>query len=221
MSRAHPAVLPLLAVLTWMACFAVLGRLGTWSLFVVAGPLLSALALASGVVPLSLLRPSVGRVVAGVAAGVVMLAASHAVFAALVAAWPGARGPALSLYALFDTGIWSPSTRAAFLVVVAGSEEVVFRGTLSRAASAHPVAPVGATGWWTSGVAASEVGRLALFALAYALGTLPLGNPLLFTCALCCGVAWGGLRLASRSLVTPLVAHVLWDVGVLLVWPLT
>jgi len=207
-SRAHPAVLPLLAVLTWMACFAVLGQLGTWSLFVVAGPLLSALALASGVVPLSLLRPSVGRVVAGVAAGVVMVAASHAVFAALVAAWPGARGPALSLYALFASGGWSPATRLAFLVVVAVSEEVVFRGALDGAPGAAAAGP-------------RDAARVGLFALAYATGTLPLGNPLLFACALSCGVAWGGLRLASRSLVTPLVAHVLWDVGVLLVWPLT
>ena len=204
---AHPAVLLVVAALTWMACFAVLGRLGTWSLFVLAGPLLSALAVGSGAVPAALLRPSTGRVLAGAVAGAAMLAASHVVFAALVAAWPGARGPALSLYALFASGGWSPATRLAFLVVVAVSEEVVFRGALDGAPGAAAAGP-------------RDAARVGLFALAYATGTLPLGNPLLFACALSCGVAWGGLRLASRSLVTPIVAHVVWDVGVLLVWPL-
>jgi membrane protease YdiL (CAAX protease family) len=38
--------------------------------------------------------------------------------------------------------------------------------------------------------------------------------------ALLCGIVWGALRAASRSLLPPLVAHLVWDVLVLLWLPL-
>jgi membrane protease YdiL (CAAX protease family) len=38
--------------------------------------------------------------------------------------------------------------------------------------------------------------------------------------ALSCGVAWGALRVASASLVPTLLAHLMWDLLVLLWLPL-
>jgi membrane protease YdiL (CAAX protease family) len=38
--------------------------------------------------------------------------------------------------------------------------------------------------------------------------------------AFLCGIAWGALRAASKSLLPPLVAHLVWDVLVLLWLPL-
>jgi membrane protease YdiL (CAAX protease family) len=39
-------------------------------------------------------------------------------------------------------------------------------------------------------------------------------------CAFVCGTVWATLRVATGSIVVPILAHVLWDLGVLLVWPL-
>ena len=49
---------------------------------------------------------------------------------------------------------------------------------------------------------------------------MALGSLLLVVCAFVCAIVWGIMRLASGSLVAPIVAHVLWDLGVLVVWPL-
>jgi uncharacterized protein len=65
-----------------------------------------------------------------------------------------------------------------------------------------------------------RISRVAILAACYAAATLPLGSPLLAACAFLCGLAWGSLRVATRSLAPPIVAHIVWDLGVLLVWPL-
>ncbi len=63
-------------------------------------------------------------------------------------------------------------------------------------------------------------GGVVLAAVAYALAHAPLGSPVLVAVALLCGIAWGALRAASKSLVPPAVAHLVWDVLVLLWLPL-
>ena len=79
---------------------------------------------------------------------------------------------------------------------------------------------------WRGVVQASLVRRLgawrgvALAAVAYALAHAPLGSPVLVVVALFCGLAWGALRAQAASLVPTLVAHLLWDVLVLLWLPL-
>ena len=57
-------------------------------------------------------------------------------------------------------------------------------------------------------------------AVAYAVAHAPLGSALLVVVAFLCGLAWGALRAASKSLVPPLMAHLVWDVLVLLCLPL-
>ena len=57
-------------------------------------------------------------------------------------------------------------------------------------------------------------------AFAYALAHAPAGSPLLTFIALACGLYWGGLREASRSLLPSLIAHLLWDIALLVLWPL-
>ena len=83
-------------------------------------------------------------------------------------------------------------------------EELVWRGVvqtaLMRRLGPWPAVPVGA--------------------LSYTLAHAPLGSPVLLVVALSCGVVWGALRAASGSLVPTLVAHLLWDLLVLLWLPL-
>lgn len=79
---------------------------------------------------------------------------------------------------------------------------------------------------WRGVVQASLVQRLgasrgvALAAVVYALVHAPLGSPVLVAVAFFCGLAWGALRATTASLVPGLVAHLLWDVLVLLWLPL-
>jgi membrane protease YdiL (CAAX protease family) len=73
--------------------------------------------------------------------------------------------------------------------------------------------------WWHRVVRDDGV-QIVAFAAVYALAALPLGSSLLVLCAFLCGVVWGGLRSATGSLVVPILTHVIWDLGVLVVWPL-
>ena len=61
---------------------------------------------------------------------------------------------------------------------------------------------------------------VALTAGVYALGQAPLGSPTLVLAALACGLSWGALRAANRSLVPTVVAHLVWDMMVLVWLPL-
>ena len=56
--------------------------------------------------------------------------------------------------------------------------------------------------------------------MPHALAHAALGSGLLLVVAFLCGIAWGALRAASKSLLPPLVAHLVWDVVVLLWLPL-
>ena len=98
----------------------------------------------------------------------------------------------------------------ALVLVIAASEEVLFRG-----------------GWLLSGGdlrpargRARVLRGLALAALAYGLTSLPLLSPLLLGWMVFCGLSWGLLRLWSGSLWAPLLAHLVWDLAIFVAWPL-
>ena len=79
---------------------------------------------------------------------------------------------------------------------------------------------------WRGAVQAAPVRRLrpwggvTLAAAAYALAQAPLGSAVLVLVAFLCGLFWGALRAATSSLVPTLVAHLVWDLLVLLWLPL-
>jgi len=201
-----------LALVGWVSCFAVLAHFGTWTPFAFVGVLLVALAVQSSAVPLAQFSPSRHAVLIGVGAGVSMVLLTHLAYSWLSAAFPGLRSGTLELLSLLNVVGFSPSTRAALIVVIASCEEVLFRGLLpgsNRAAQqglSWPLAP--------------EFGAIVGCSVAYALTTVPLGSPLLVLCALVCGIVWSILRVATGSLLVPILTHVLWDLGVLLIWPL-
>jgi hypothetical protein len=106
------------------------------------------------------------------------------------------------LYAAFRAP--PPVVASVALVPVIVGEELVWRG----AVQASLVQRLGAS--W----------GLALAAAVYSLVHVPLGSPVLVAVAFLCGLAWGALRARTASLVPALVAHLLWDVLVLLWLPL-
>jgi membrane protease YdiL (CAAX protease family) len=196
-----------LSLLTWFACFFLLRQLGTWVQFAVAGPALAAAVLAIDAETRALLRASYRDVAVGIGAGMTMVALTHAAFF-IVSAWvPEVRASTAWLLHFVDVAGFPPALRTGLIVVIASSEEVIFRG-----------AQLGVSG--RGGLANRDVLRIIGLSAAYAASMISLGSALLVACAFACGCVWAALRVATRSLVTAIVAHVLWDLGVLIVWPL-
>lgn len=202
-----------LAVVLWLSCFALLRALGTWAPFALAGVSLAAVTLWVDADARALLRPSWRAAIAGVATGLLMVALTHLAFDILSPRMPGMRAAAERLLALARLGDFSAAARAALIVVIAGCEEVIFRGALL-------CEPANAEGARTKRLDRGDALRIAWLSAVYAAAMVTLGSTLLLVCAFGCGLVWGALRVSTRSLLAPMLAHVIWDVGVLIAWPL-
>ena len=195
--------LPIACVVVWIVAAAGARVLGVW--LAVGG---AAIALGVAVWALDrnrarkLLRPSAGLIAVGAAVGGAMAAVTHLLYPVVAHHVPSIAADAATLYAAFRAP--SPAVAAIALGPVVIGEELVWRGAVQAAL-------VGRFG---------RRGGVFLAAVAYALAHAALGSPLLLVVAFLCGLAWGALRVASRSLIPPLVAHLVWDVLVLLWLPL-
>jgi membrane protease YdiL (CAAX protease family) len=187
----------------WLVASASAGALGIWSAL---GGASVALGIAVFVLDrsgaLRLFRPSAHLVLVGAAAGWSMSAATYLLYPAFVRVLPFIRTDMASLYVSFRE---QPRVIAALaLLPVILGEELVWRGVV-QTALARRLGPCGG---------------VPVAALTYAFVHAPLGSPVLVVVALSCGMAWGALRAASASLVPSLVAHLVWDILVLLWLPL-
>jgi len=203
-----------LAVAAWLICFTLLASLGSWAGFALAGTTLAALSLRFDPTLPALLRPSLPKVATGLLLGAAMVALTHAAFAVVTVGLPEIKTATRGLYALLSNRGFSPVAQAAFVVVVATCEEILFRGALAETGRGT------GQGGLHDLLTRRGLGRVFALAACYAAATLTLGSVLLVVCAFLCGMAWGGLRVATRSLVSPIVAHVVWDLGIFLAWPL-
>jgi membrane protease YdiL (CAAX protease family) len=217
MSRAAarwPGGLLAAGVAAWLVGFAILGHLGSWTSFAVAGPLLALVALVVDREARALVRPTLGGLAFGLGAGVAMVLLTEVGFALAVRVVPGVREATAALYRQLNVAGFAPWERGALVAVIATTEEVVFRGAVLAPASLR---------WRSPGERGSRVravGAVVAAAALYGAATLSLGSPLLWACAFLCGVAWGLIRVVSGAVVAPVVAHVVWDLAVLIVWPL-
>lgn len=201
-----------LAVVAWFGSFAVLARLGTWTTFAIVGVVIAALLVRLRMVPTVRLTPNRLNVGIGLATGLFMVLFTH-----LAYGWLSSRAPAVAsgtarLMGLLNVSGFSAGSRTSLIVLIASCEEILFRGALSGRAvtGALPL----------NSLSSREVGKVVALAAVYAFTTTPLGSPLLAICALLCGSLWGVLALATGSLIAPILAHVVWDLGVLIAWPL-
>jgi membrane protease YdiL (CAAX protease family) len=201
-----------LSLLAWTLCFVVLQHLGTWTPFAFVGLFLATLALSLRVVPRTLLRPSLASTTIGLAGGALMVIGTHLAYRAVVTFAPAVAGATRQLLVLLNVVGFSPAVRALLIVLIASCEEVLFRGLLPSSARAGS----GLLRWPSR----RQLAQVVAFAAVHAATTLPLGSALLVLCAWMCGSLWGFMRVATGSLVVPVLAHVVWDLGVLLVWPL-
>jgi membrane protease YdiL (CAAX protease family) len=203
-SAARPATtLALACVILWLVASVSARALGIWLALGGASVALGvAVCLRDRAAARSLLQPSGRLVLAGAAAGCLMAAASYLLYPVLARLLPFIPVDTASLYASFRGP--PPVIAALALFPVILGEELVWRGVVQTALMRR-------LGPWPG---------VTLAAIAYALAHAPLGSPVLVVVALSCGMAWGALRAASASLVPSLVAHLLWDILVLLWLPL-
>ncbi len=202
-ARPTTTTLALACVVVWLAASASAGALGIWlALGGAAVALGVAIVVLDRAAAISLLRPSVRLVLVGVTVGWSMAAATYLLYPVLARALPVIPTDTAKLYASFR-GPPLVIAALALLPVILG-EELVWRGAvqtvLVRRLGPWPGVPVAA--------------------LAYALAHAPLRSPVLVVVALTCGMVWGALRVASASLVPTLLAHLVWDILVLLWLPL-
>lgn len=197
----------------WLVGFLWLARTADWKFFAVAGPALMLVALATDEAARKLLRPSKRSVIFGLLGGVLMLAATQAGFLIVSRIVPSVVVRTEELYELLNVAGFSAPSRATLVLLVATSEEVIFRGSVAGAVGEPPGEVVS----WCS---RAQLVRILVLALVYGLTTVMLGNELLILCAFLCGIIWGAVRIATRSLVAPILVHLIWDLGVLIIWPL-
>jgi len=150
----------------------------------------------------ALLRVERRAIVAGVVAGALMTAATYALYPRFVQAAPGLAEQTRALYTLFNSG-WAP-LRFGLLPLVILGEELVWRGLVQSVVERRE----------------GRIAGLLVSSFVYAAAHLPAATPLLALVALCCGLYWGAVRVASGSLLAPLIAHLAWDLCVMVLFPL-
>ncbi|MSO53499.1 MAG: hypothetical protein CK533_12265 [Acidobacterium sp.] len=138
----------------------------------------------------------------GVGAGLVMALGTMALFGPVTTAFPALFGDVSRLYEAFgDRG--SVATMVLLPVIVIG-EEIVWRGAVQGALARR-------MRWLPAAVAG---------ALVYALAHAPVGSPALVLACLGAGFCWSALRGLTDSLPAAIVAHLVWDFAVLVVYQL-
>jgi uncharacterized protein YbjT (DUF2867 family)/membrane protease YdiL (CAAX protease family) len=147
------------------------------------------------------LKPTVFRVVTGLFAGAVHYAATLLVLRFLSRVWPEWEGAARTLYA-WRAG-HSPLLIVPTFLVILLAEELLWRGIVTR----YLIERCG------------RVPGIVYAAAIYTLAHWATLNPLLLIAAFGSGLYWGWLYTSTDDLVTPTVAHLLWDVLLLFLFP--
>jgi CAAX protease family protein len=149
-----------------------------------------------------LLRPTPRLLALGVIAGLVMLLVTYAAYPPLSRSWTLLGAGVPPLYAAFRSPRPAWLFLALPLVVVA--EELAWRGVVFEALRRRlPPLP-------------AVIACAVLYAGAHA----PAGSLVLTGVALACGVFWSALRASTRSLVPCTLAHLIWDLTVMMLRPL-
>lgn len=138
----------------------------------------------------------------GIGTGVVMSLATWALYPVSGELVPQIHTEVPKLYAMLRQ---TPGPVAAFpvLVLVVLAEEMVWRGL------AIDVFACGQPG----------IRAVLLSAVVYTFPQIAFRSPLLVVVALACGLVWGALRVRTRGLVAPLLAHLTWDLLVFVLFP--
>jgi uncharacterized protein len=150
-----------------------------------------------------LLAPSWLAVLSGVGIGLGMTLVTYPLFDLASALLPGLDVEVEELYRAARS--MPMSAALGWVLVIILAEEVLWRGVLLDALRARY-----ALAW-----------AFTISVVTYGLAQLGAGSLVLGAIALACGMAWTLLRLASGSLLAPLIAHLIWTPTVILLYPVT
>jgi len=144
--------------------------------------------------------PAAINLLFGLSVGVLMSIATWWLYPISVSLFPPIQTEVETLYALLRQ---APGPVRAFpvLLLVVAAEELVWRGVAIDFFSKS-------LGPWRA---------MVVSALLYVLPQVALRSPLLIIVALCCGLLWGALRVRTKGLAAPLVAHLVWN-NLVFVW---
>lgn len=144
--------------------------------------------------------PAAMNLLVGFAVGVLMSIATWWLYPISVSLFPPIQTEVETLYALLRQ---APGPVRAFpvLLLVVAVEELVWRGVAIDLFSKS-------IGPWRA---------MVVSALLYVLPQVALRSPLLIIVALCCGLLWGALRVQTKGLAAPLLAHLVWN-NLVFVW---
>jgi membrane protease YdiL (CAAX protease family) len=200
-----------IAVACWLLGFAWVGIAGSWGPLAVLASLAAARLVLWDPGTRRLLRPRAGPLALGAAGGVAMAAATYGLYRVLVPVLPALPGATRDLYGVLNSAGYHPLALGALVVVVSFCEEVVWRGRPLADVEAGPDRPP---------LNGRALARVAAVAILYGAASLASGSLLLGALAAGCGFTWGLLREAGRSLWPAVLTHAIWDLAVLVVWPL-
>ncbi len=199
------------AALAWLGGFAWVHWKGSWGPLALLAVLGGARLLLADPGTRRLLVPRRSTLGLAAACGVAMVVATYALYAPLSRVFPALPVATTELYGVLHAGGYGRISLAALVVVISACEEIVWRGRpLEEAelrAGTRPLTPA----------AAADVLSVALL---YGACHLTSGSLLLAVLAAACGLAWGFIRVAGRSLWPSIVAHAAWDLAILVAWPL-
>jgi membrane protease YdiL (CAAX protease family) len=199
------------ASLAWLGGFAWVRWKGSWAPLAVLAMLGATRLLLADPGTRRLLAARRSTLVLSAASAVAMVGATYALYRPLARVFPALPVATRELYGVLNAGGYGRLSLAALVVVISACEEMVWRGrTLEEAelrSGAQPLTPAAAA-------------KVLLIAVLYGACHLTSGSFLLALVAAACGLAWGLLRVAGRSLWPSVLAHAAWDLAILVAWPL-
>jgi membrane protease YdiL (CAAX protease family) len=139
----------------------------------------------------------------GLAVGAVMTLLTYPIFRAAVSVMPSLEGQVQALY--HGARSTTLAKALAWVAALALAEELLFRGVMPDALRSFT----------------SERTAYAIATVIYALAQLGAGSVIVMLMALVCGTLWSIQRIYTRSLLSTLLAHLIWSPTVILFYPVT
>lgn len=189
--------------IVWAAAMAAARWLDPWLAIGLAAAIMAAAVLATdGALIRRLVRPSMRSFVLGVTAAAAMIATTELLFPLSAASILMFGEKTAEIYARFLSGRATLAIIACIVPLVV-AEEILWRGAFQESVQAQ-----------------SQTVTVLISATVYAAAHAPFGSTLLVAVAFVCGIYWSALRGFSGNLFPSLIAHLAWDMALILV-PLT
>jgi CAAX protease family protein len=149
------------------------------------------------------LRPTRLAVLSGLGVGVAMTLATYPLFALARHLYPGLDGLVSGLYSTAHrTTLWEA---LPWVLAIIFAEELLWRGALLRVLARR----------------VPDAVAMSLSVATYALAQFGTGSWIVMLLALVCGAIWTVQRRLTRSLLSPLLSHLIWTPVVILLHPVT